>query len=205
LTFGQSSQYISCGKYSNLSPCKVSHLSEVPKYFSYFYFSHVDFFNSEKELNIGKRIVGRFLQAGLFPQHSQPSPFLQTSPRHFIPRVAGKRAPAPCGSSVSASLLRGREPLRKPTHLCLLGQGNPSAFPCSSLHHPPMKFWPCPMPRCSVQATAGCPVASPRLLAAVKPYCPLALLLPPLRLYTTVAAPGASAMPWTRRWEPSLG
>jgi hypothetical protein len=37
----------------------------------------------------------------------------------------------------------------------------PIPFPCSSPYHPPVKFRQCPMPRCSVQATAGCPVASP--------------------------------------------
>jgi hypothetical protein len=37
LTFGQSAQYESCGQYSNLFLCKISHFFEVPKYFSYFY------------------------------------------------------------------------------------------------------------------------------------------------------------------------
>jgi hypothetical protein len=31
LTFGQSAQFKSCGKYSNLAPCKVSYFSEVAK------------------------------------------------------------------------------------------------------------------------------------------------------------------------------
>jgi hypothetical protein len=38
LTFGQSAPYESCDKYSNLTPCKISHFFEIPKYFFLFYF-----------------------------------------------------------------------------------------------------------------------------------------------------------------------
>jgi hypothetical protein len=48
----------------------------------------------------------------------------------------------PRGPRVSFSLLRERKPLRKLTCLCPLGRGNPSPFPCSSLHRPPAKFQP---------------------------------------------------------------
>jgi hypothetical protein len=101
--------------------------------------------------------MGHFPRAGLFLLSSQPSPFLQTGPRLFLPRVYAKRSPVPHGPRVSVSLLRGHIPLRKPTHLHPLGRGNPSPFPCSSLHRLAMKFWPRPTPRCSIHATVGCP------------------------------------------------
>jgi hypothetical protein len=143
--------------------------------------------------------VGRFLRADLFLQHSRPSSFLQSGPRHFLPQVTAKLASVPHGPHVSVSLLRGRELLRKPTCLRPLGRRNMSPFPCSSPHRLPVKFWPRHVPRCSVQATVGCPVASPRLLAAVKLHCPLTLPLPLLCLCAAVAALGAATMPWTRR------
>jgi hypothetical protein len=97
---------------------------------------------------------------------------------------------------MSASLLHGQEPLRKLTCLRPLGRGNPSPFHCSTPHRPSVKFRLRPTPRCSVQATVGCPASFPRLLprllAAIKLYCPLTLLPPPLHLYVAVATPGAA-------------
>jgi hypothetical protein len=153
--------------------------------------------------------VGRFLRAGIFLQHSRPSPFLQTGPHIFLPQVDAKRALVPHGPHMSASLLHGHEPLCKPTCLRPLGRGNPSPFHCSTPHRLSVKFRPRSAPRCSVQATVGCPAAFPRLLpcllAAIKLYCPLTLLPPPLHLYVVVATPGAAVMPWARHWETSLG
>jgi hypothetical protein len=56
-------------------------------------------------------------------------------PHRFLPQVAAKRAPVPRGPRVLASLLHGREQLRKLPCLCPLGWGNPcpsSALRCWS-------------------------------------------------------------------------
>jgi hypothetical protein len=59
MTFGQSVQYKNCGKYLNLSPCKISHFSKVPKYFSYFY-SLLLIYSIEKRFKLEKNHRGPF-------------------------------------------------------------------------------------------------------------------------------------------------
>jgi hypothetical protein len=120
-------------------------------------------------------------------------PISSNRPALFPPLSRCQAGPGASWTSHVSLTSSWRDPLRKPTRRGLLGRGNSSPFPCSSPHHPLVKFRPRPVPRCSIQVTVGCPVASPRLpphlLAAVKLHCPLALLLPPLRLCTVVAAP----------------
>jgi hypothetical protein len=59
VTFGQSSQYKSYGKYSNLLPCKISYFYEFPKYFSYFYSLLLIYSIGKRKLN-WKKGVGPF-------------------------------------------------------------------------------------------------------------------------------------------------
>jgi hypothetical protein len=59
MTFDQSVQYKNCGKYLNLSPCKISYFSKVPKYFSYFY-SLLLIYSIEKRFKLEKNHRGPF-------------------------------------------------------------------------------------------------------------------------------------------------
>jgi hypothetical protein len=71
LTVGQSSQYKSCGKYSNVSTCKISHFSEVLNNSSIF-ISLLLNYSIGKGILYWKIIVGHFL-------HSWPN-FAPTQP-----------------------------------------------------------------------------------------------------------------------------
>jgi hypothetical protein len=84
---------------------------DIPKCFSPFNYLQLDY-SIGKELKIGKSSRAIFLRAGLFVQHSRPSPLLQTGLHLFLLRVTVKWAPVPCGPRVSALLLSRWEPLR---------------------------------------------------------------------------------------------
>jgi hypothetical protein len=87
----------------------------------------------------------------------------------------------------------------------LVRPGKPIPFPLL-LAAPPARKIPAP-PRVKVLRPShrGLPHHIPCLPAAVTPHCPFAFLQPQLRLCAAVAASGATAFPWTRRWETSLG
>jgi hypothetical protein len=123
---GQNALYESCGKYSNLSPCQISHFSGAPKYFSYFYSLLLIYL-------IGKRIE---IHRGPFFSVAGParlclSPIQQAKPAHAV----GFCGTLPNGPSASwsppvslTSLWAGNhyapDPLTRP--LC----SNPSPFLC---------------------------------------------------------------------------
>jgi hypothetical protein len=64
LSFGQSGQYESCGKYSNLSPCKISQFAEVRRYFSYFYSLLLIYSIEKKDLKWKKSLWAIFSMVG---------------------------------------------------------------------------------------------------------------------------------------------
>jgi hypothetical protein len=85
LTFGQSGQYESCEKYLNLPLCKISHFSEICKYFSYFY-SLMLIYSIGKMIKNRKIVVGHFL-------HGRPS----SAPT--LAHLLVRSRPAPSASS----------------------------------------------------------------------------------------------------------
>jgi hypothetical protein len=130
LTFGQSAQYKRCGKYSNLAPCKFSHFSEAPKYFSYFY-SLLLIYSIGKGFKMEKIVAGRFLCG-------QPSS--APNPAHL--RARASLPPISCAAVAGRQgpTVRAVFPQSPPLlHACV---SLPADFPSSSwphidcLHHP---------------------------------------------------------------------
>jgi hypothetical protein len=122
LTFGQSSQYKSCGKYSNLSPCKISHFSEVHKYFYYFYFLLLIFFQIEKGIRYWKKNCGPLFPA-LAQHYDDPSPI--------------QRVKSACAVFFLGTLPSGPQRLTDPTR-------QPHSFTGGNRYAPnPI---PCPLP-----------------------------------------------------------
>jgi hypothetical protein len=81
LNFDQSSQYESCGKYSNLSPCKISHFFEVPIIFPIFILSCY-LFSWKKDLNWKNHRAPLSLRSAQLGADPSPSP--RVKPAHAI-------------------------------------------------------------------------------------------------------------------------
>jgi hypothetical protein len=78
LTFGQYAQYKSCVKYSNLSPCKISHFSEITKHFFQLLF-HLQG-KSKRKMNLKiENLLGSFFAPACF--YSIPRPVEVVSPQ----------------------------------------------------------------------------------------------------------------------------
>jgi hypothetical protein len=150
LTFGQSAQCKSCGKYSNISTYKISHFLELPKNFSYIYSLLLIY-------SIGKITMGHFL-------HGRPRlalPLTQSSIRSWPVLSASSRR---CQAGPSASrtphvnLSPSRaETITHPTRYGARYPPKPVPFLCSSLRCPPVKFQPRLASRCSIQTFVSYP------------------------------------------------
>jgi hypothetical protein len=97
------------------------------------------------------------LQAGPFLQHFWPSPSLQSRPAPFSSPGHCQAGPGVLQTPhVSPSPSRV-ETVTHPTRYGSCYPPIPVPLLCSSPHCPPMKFQPCPTPRCSIQASVSCP------------------------------------------------
>jgi hypothetical protein len=150
LTFGQSAQHKSCGKYSNLSPYKISHFTEVPKYFSYFYSLLLIY-------SIGKITMSRFLRG-------RPSSALSSSQSSMRSRPMPSASSGCCQAGPNASWTphvslspSQAETVTHPTHYGARYPPKPIPFLCPSPHCPLVKFRPCFALRCSIQVSVTCP------------------------------------------------
>jgi hypothetical protein len=175
LTFGQSAPYESCGKYSNLSPCKISYFSEVPKYYFLFYF--LTYLKSKWKRNskTEKNLRG--------PYPSKPAHFYSTSAQPisaklahviFLPRSLprGSRCladPTPQPLSFTGGNRSAPDPLRCPVPsqtrplpplLAALPAGEILATPYAKVLHSSL----CELPVASLRL-------SPRLRTAGNPRC----------------------------------
>jgi hypothetical protein len=162
LTFGQSAHYKSCGKYSNLYLCKISDFSEIPKYFSYFLFSHDDLFNWKKDLNL------KYRRGLLSPRPAQ----LDASP------VLIQRAKSAASSIFLGMLSSGPQRLADPTRQPLYFVGR-NHFAPDPLQRPvPSQTRPLPllarvaMPT-ELPPTSQPPVTTSRLKGVHVCACPL--------------------------------
>jgi hypothetical protein len=108
LTFGQNAQYKSCGKYSNLSPCKISHFSKVPKYFFLFYFSSAWKSKWKRNSKNGKASRAIFLRTGLLLPCLDPSPRVNHPASLYRAAVADRRGPPVRAIFPQSPLLRAR-------------------------------------------------------------------------------------------------
>jgi hypothetical protein len=97
---------------------------EVPKYFSNFY-SCLLIHSIGKGFKLEKSLWAVFLRSRPSSALPQPNPAGEAGPRRLLPRDAAKRAPAPHGPHLSASLLHGRETAMHPTRYRACYRSNP--------------------------------------------------------------------------------